>query len=279
MTFEKIQSHAKINLFLDVLSKRQDGYHEIYSLISKIDLHDDIEIEKSNSLEIIFEGQFSSMIKSNAIEQLFKYLFKKNYLTDFPFKIKVLKNIPVGAGLGGGSSNLASLLMYLIKNKLVNEDQCLKAARELGSDIEFFFETKPSFIIGKGLVDRSIEIISEKQILLVYPFIDLSTEAVFSNNKSFVKKSDINEKALSLQLEQILNVTSNNLEDSSINLCSQIKLALDFLRNHKNCQFARMTGSGSCVFAIIDNEIEASKVIQDIHSKYPDWWTKTTKLI
>ena len=115
--------------------------------------------------------------------------------------------------------------------------------------------------------------------MLVYPFIDLSTEAVFSNNKSFVKKSDINENAISLQLEQILDVTSNNLEDTSINLCSQIKLALDFLRNHKNCQFARMTGSGSCVFAVIDNEIEASKVIQDIHSKYPDWWTKTTKLI
>ena len=138
MTIEKIQSHAKINLFLDVLSKRKDGYHDIYSLISKIDLYDEIEIEKSNSLEIIFEGQFSSMIKSNAIEQLFKYLFKKNYLPDFPFKIKIQKNIPVGAGLGGGSSNLASLLMHLIKNKLVNEDQCLKAAKELGSDIEFF---------------------------------------------------------------------------------------------------------------------------------------------
>ena len=279
MISEKIQSHAKINLFLDVLSKHKDGYHDIYSLISKIDLCDDIEIEKSNSLEIIFEGQFSSMIKSNTIEHLFEYLFKKNYLSEFLFKIKIQKNIPVGAGLGGGSSNLASLLMHLTKNKLINEDQCLKAARELGSDIEFFFETKPSFIIGKGLVDRSIEIISEKQILLVYPFIDLSTEAVFSNNKSFVKKSDINENAISLHLEQILDVTGNNLEDSSINLCSQIKLALDLLRDHKNCQFARMTGSGSCVFTVIDNEIEASKVIQDIYSKYPDWWTKLTKLI
>ena len=109
MTIEKIQSHAKINLFLDVLSKRKDGYHDIYSLISKVDLYDEIEIEKSNSLEIIFEGQFSSMIKSNSIEQLFNYLFKKNYLSDFPFKIKIQKNIPVGAGLGGGSSNLSSL--------------------------------------------------------------------------------------------------------------------------------------------------------------------------
>ena len=62
------------------------------------------------------------------------------------------------------------------------------------------FETKPSFIIGKGLVDRPIEIISEKKILLVYPFKDLSTEAVFNNNKSFVKKSDINENAISIQL-------------------------------------------------------------------------------
>ncbi len=248
-------------------------------MISKVDLYDEIEIEKSNSLEIIFEGQFSSMIKSNGIEQLFKYLFKKNYLPEFPFKIIIQKNIPVGAGLGGGASNLASLLMHLIKNKLVNEDQCLKVARELGSDIEFFFETKPSFIIGKGLVDRSIEIISEKQILLVYPFKDLSTEAVFSNNKSFVKKSDINKNAINFQLEKILDVTSNSLEDSAINLCSQIKLALDFLKNHKNCQFARMTGSGSCVFAVIDNEIEASRVIQDLHSKYPDWWTKITKLI
>ena len=279
MTFEKIQSHAKINLFLDVLSKRKDGYHDIYSLISKIDLYDEIEIEKSNSLEIIFEGQFSSMIKLNAIEQLFEYLFQKNYLPEFPFKIKIQKNIPVGAGLGGGSSNIASLLMHLINNKLINEDQCLKTARELGSDIEFFFERKPSFIIGKGLVDRSINIICEKQILLVYPFIDLSTEAVFRNNKSFVKKSDINENATSLELEQILHVTSNNLETSSINLCSQINLALDFLRNHKNCQFARMTGSGSCVFALLDNEFEASKVTQDINSKFPDWWTKITKLI
>tara|TARA_B100001057_G_scaffold163769_1_gene164392 strand:- start:2189 stop:3031 length:843 start_codon:yes stop_codon:yes gene_type:complete len=277
---QKIQAYAKINLFLDVLSKQQDGYHEIYSLISKIDLHDDIEIVRNKSLDVIFEGSFSSMIKYNNIETLFEYLFSKNYLSEFPFKIKISKNIPVGAGLGGGSSNIASVLMYLRDNKLINEAQCLNAARDLGSDIEFFFETKPSFVVGRGIVDRSVKIINEKKvILLIYPQVDLSTKEVFKNNKSFVEKSKINEHSKYLDLMEILESSTNSLEPSAKNLCKDIDVALSCLSSHKNSQFERMTGSGSCVFGIFNDLSTASRILRDIQSKNPHWWLKVTKLI
>ena len=104
---ELLKSPAKINLFLDVLSKDNDGFHNIKSILTLIDLHDEIIIKDSESLDINFSGEFSNEINQNNIQILFDFLIKKNFIKSGKYSINIRKNIPVGAGLGGGSSNIA----------------------------------------------------------------------------------------------------------------------------------------------------------------------------
>ena len=107
---ELLKSPAKINLFLDVLSKENDGFHNIKSILTLIDLHDEIIIKESASLNINFSGEFSNEINQNNIQILFDFLIKKNFIKSDKYSINITKNIPVGAGLGGGSSNIAAIL-------------------------------------------------------------------------------------------------------------------------------------------------------------------------
>ena len=118
MNFIKIKSNAKINLALNVISK-SDKLHKIESLISFINLHDLIYIKKIRSKKhhIIFKGKFSKNINSkNTVSNLFKILEDRRLISQ-KFSIKIIKNIPQKAGLGGGSMNAANILKYLIKKK------------------------------------------------------------------------------------------------------------------------------------------------------------------
>ena len=135
---ELLKSPAKINLFLDVLSKDNDGFHNIKSILTLIDLHDEIIIKDSESLDINFLGEFSNEINQNNIQILFDFLIKKNFIKSGKYSINIRKNIPVGAGLGGGASNIAAILNSLCSKKIIKYNEAINIARELGSDIEFF---------------------------------------------------------------------------------------------------------------------------------------------
>ena len=115
-----IKSYAKINLFLNVVDKLDTGFHELNSVLSRIDLYDEIRIKDESSFSISYNGPFGDQVGSNDhISKLFNYLIDKNYLKQKSFAIHVVKNIPVGSGLGGGSSNVAEIIKYLINNENV----------------------------------------------------------------------------------------------------------------------------------------------------------------
>ena len=119
MKYYKIKSHAKINLFLNVIGKNS-SLHKIETIIAFIDLHDTIMIKttKSKKHNISFTGKFSKNIsKKNTVSHLLRLLDKEDLLKDKKFKIKINKQIPNQAGLGGGSMNAANLLKYFIKKK------------------------------------------------------------------------------------------------------------------------------------------------------------------
>ena len=121
MKFDKIKSYAKINLALNVVGKTSN-LHKIESIISFVDLHDDIMIKeiKSKKHYISFNGKFSKNIpKKNTISYLLQILEKKNLLKNKKFKIKIKKKIPSKAGLGGGSMNAANVLKYFLKKKII----------------------------------------------------------------------------------------------------------------------------------------------------------------
>jgi 4-diphosphocytidyl-2-C-methyl-D-erythritol kinase len=276
---ELLKSPAKINLFLDVLSKDNDGFHSIKSILTLIDLHDEILIKDSDSLDINFSGEFSDEINQNNIQILFDFLTKKNFIKSDKYSIKITKNIPVGAGLGGGSSNIAAILSFLYSKKIIKFNEAINVARELGSDIEFFLDTAPAIIVGKGDVLRRITTFKDSYLLLVYPNFTLSTEKVYKNNTKFDNEKHIALEKEDYDFDEIMQLSSNSLQMAAIGLCPDIKYIIDKLTSMKGSLYSRMTGSGSCCFAVFNEKDLAQEATNTLKSHHPDWWVNLSKII
>ena len=151
----KIKSFCKINLFLKVVKKLSNGYHNIVSLITFCNLHDIISISKTSNLndKISFTGDFKKGIntKSNTATDVLNLLRQKGLIGNQKYKINIQKNIPHGSGLGGGSSNAANLLNYFnLKMKLkLSKDEIKKLADKIGFDVSINLEKRNAFLTGK----------------------------------------------------------------------------------------------------------------------------------
>ena len=276
----KLKSFAKINLFLEVIGKYENNFHIINSIVSRINLYDEISIEKSKELTVSFKGQFGSLVENNNINLLFETLMKEKLIDNTNFIIEIDKNIPVGSGLGGGSSNVAAILNFLEKNGNIKKEGKLLISRKMGSDIEFFLEENPALLSGKGEVESRFMIPSNEFVLLIYPQKNLSTREVYSQSKIIDKKSIFNtDESNQLLLKEVMPNTSNSLEESAIKICKEIAEIKKILISDKQCQYARMSGSGSCYFGIYKSEKDAKNAEKDLLNQYSDWWTCVTKLI
>ena len=273
-----IKSYAKINLFLYVVNKLDAGFHELNSVLSRIDLYDEIRIKDDSSFSISYNGPYGDQVGSDDnVTKLFNYLIDKNYLKQKSFAIHVVKNIPVGSGLGGGSSNVAEIIKYLIRSDLLDNLISTEIARDLGSDIEFFIDEGSALISGKGNVDRRLKINSDKHFLIVFPNIQNSTKEIFNkysnlSGEKFSYNNDIN-------LDGILKGTSNELEKTALVANQEMTKVREYLDNDINCKYERMTGSGSAYFAVYEDKQKAEEAIQRISEEHPNWWTYLTRLI
>ena len=273
-----IKSYAKINLFLHIIDRLENGYHDLDTIISRINLYDEIKIQDGNNFSVRYEGKFSPMINVNDnVTLLFNYLIEKELIKNKNYNITVIKNIPVGSGLGGGSSNIAAILNYLKKTNILCDSQCIHVARALGSDIEFFLEDEPAKIHGRGIVETRIKILSDMYFLIVYPNILLSTKKIFSKNKKYrAQKFDYNEQ---MTLKNILLYTANDLEDSALSDQTEIQSVKNFFQNDQNCQFSRMTGSGSAFFGCYQSRRDLEEAISILNNEQPSWWAYKVELI
>ena len=273
-----IKSYAKINLFLNVVNKLDTGFHELNSVLSRIDLYDEIRIKDDSSFSISYNGPYGDQVGSDDnVSKLFNYLIDKNYLKQKSFAIHVVKNIPVGSGLGGGSSNVAEIIKYLIRSDLLDNSISTEIARDLGSDIEFFIGEGSALISGKGNVDQRLKINSDKHFLIVFPNVQNSTKEIFNKHSNlsgekFSYNNDIN-------LDGILKGTSNELEKTALIANQEMTKVREYLDNDINCKYERMTGSGSAYFAVYEDKQKAEEAIQRISEEHPNWWTYLTRLI
>ena len=276
----KLKSFAKINLFLEVIGKYENNFHIINSIVSRINLYDEISIKKNKELIISFKGQFGPLVENNNIHLLFETLIQEKLIDDAGFIIEIDKNIPVGAGLGGGSSNVATILNFLEENDYIKKEEKLLISRKIGSDIEFFLEENSALLSGKGEVESRFTIPTNAFVLLIYPQRMLSTKDVYSQSQIIYKKSifKINESN-QLLFDEIMSNTSNSLEESAMKICKEIREIKNILISDKECQYPRMSGSGSCYFGIYKSEKDAKNAEKDLLNQYSDWWTCVTKLI
>ena len=282
----KIKSYCKINLFLKVIKRLKNGYHNIISLVTFCELHDVISIKKINSSrdKINFSGKFKDGInnKSNTITKVLNLLRKNNLVKNQFFKINIKKNIPHGSGLGGGSSNAANLLNYLNKKIKLNlrNNKIEKFARKIGFDVPISLEKKNTFLNGKK--DKILRLNKKFRLnlLIVYPNIICATKKIYRRNtkKSLIQSSFFNAKN-NRQLIDLLKNENNDLEKTVVKLYPKIGKIISYIKSRKGCYFSRITGSGSACIGIFSNMKNAMYAQKLIKLKYPKYWSVVSKTI
>jgi len=283
----KIKSYCKINLLLKVTKRLKNGYHNIASLITFCDIYDVISISKSGKAKdkISISGKFKKGINknSNTATKTLNLLRKNKLLSNESYKIKIQKNIPHGSGLGGGSSNAASLLNYLKPqmNLKLNKSKMEKLASKIGFDVPICLEKKNTFLIGKKEKMLRIKKKFKFNILIVYPNLVCSTEKIYKKNKKItLLKKGLNFNILSKEkLINYLKNERNDLENTVLKIYPKIKNVIKVIKLQKGCYFSRISGSGSAcigIFSNMENAIYAKKLIK---LKYPNYWCVVSKTI
>jgi len=279
----KLKSYCKINLFLRIVSKLKNGYHNIKSLITWLQLYDVILVKKSNNKKdkINFSGKFKLGIDSefNTITKLLNLLRKNNYLKKEKFIINIQKNIPHGSGLGGGSSNAGDLLNYFnIKLKL-SQKKINLIAREIGFDVPISLKKKNTFLNGKNNGILRLNKRLNLNLLIVYPNVVCSTKKIYQKNRQIgLSKVQMlfgfqNKK----QLINILKKEENDLEKTVIKIYPKVGRVIDLIKSQKGCYFSRITGSGSACFGIFSNMENAIYAQKMIKRKNPNYWCAVSK--
>jgi len=243
----KIPSPAKINLHLQVLRKRRDGFHDIASAMQLIDLSDEMNFEfSSEGIELIEEPY---PIKNNLILKAAKIL-QKITNTNQGIKIKLKKKIPIQKGLGGGSSNVATTLVVL--NKIwktnLNKKQLLKIGAEIGSDVPFFIHGQSAWVKGRGEIIEYIDLQS-KNFMLVFPEASISTKTAFEN--------------ITLGKEDAISVEDFKQGKSKNSFSSWARRTYpeidDLFNKLEKIGNPKLTGTGSAIFLNIKNHEPASE--------------------
>lgn len=199
----KILSPAKINLHLQITSKRKDGYHNLISLFQMVSLYDEISIKIIKNDEILLNGNFDCPMEDNLIYKAIVWLRKRHNIKS-GFRINCIKNIPQGAGLGGGSSNAAAILTGV--NSLLNlgnsKEDLKVGALELGSDIPFFLEGPTSIAEGRGEILTNLPTREDLYLLISDTGFHSSTREIFNllnieeNNNKSLSLGDITDSYL-----------------------------------------------------------------------------------
>ena len=275
-----LKSFSKINLSLNINSKLKNGLHDIQSYYCLINLFDKIKIRKIDKKKdkVVFFGPFVKYIKksNNSIINLLKLLRKLELISGY-YSVNVIKNIPVFSGLGGGTSNAASVLKFLLKGK-VSKNILEKIEKLIGSDLRLFFH-KQGFL--QNL--RTIKTIKKQKLffLLSRPNIICSTKKIYSKVKKYSKKKKFNFQKMNNKKGFINYILEQNNELQSIveEEYPSIKILLKDINTEKGCYFSRMSGSGSVCYGLFNNESNAKKALNKIKTKHPKFWFSIAKTV
>ncbi len=263
-----ISAPAKINLFLKVTGKRPDGYHNIFSWFQALDLCDHLEIEKirESKIEIITDADNIPTGPENLVYQAAQLVRSRAGYRE-GFRIKLWKNIPVGAGLGGGSSDAASLIKGCDRLLGLGWSRAVMsvAGLELGSDIPFFFSRGQAEVTGRGEIVKLIELPTDYQVVLVTPSFEIRAEEAYRKLRLDLTAQlmGVNFKGCrqARELFQIISKSANDLERTlreSYPILDKIEEKLRIL----GANIVRISGSGPTVFALFDNGTISDKMLK-----------------
>ena len=281
MKEDKIKSFAKINLSLGVLGKYNKNLHRIETLVSFIGLNDQIKIKKikQDNHRVIFQGKFSKKIhKKNTVTKLLNILDDQNLINNQKYQIKINKNIPIKAGLGGGSMNASTILNYLLKKnkKKLSEAKLIQICNKIGSDVILGLKKKNSILFGNGKLIRS-QAKLKLYTLILKPTFGCSTKFLYQGIK-YYSKPVLKKKSKIFSINTLSNLR-NDLEIVAFKkypILSRIKKTMETL---PEVSLVKMTGSGSCIIAFFNTKKASLNGAKILKKKYKNYWCILSKTI
>lgn len=258
----KKKSYAKINLILDVIEKRQDGYHNIDGIMQMIDLYDEVEVKISDKFEITSNSKDIPLDEKNLVYKVYKAL-KEKYKFNERFSILIEKNIPVSAGIAGGSTNSAVVIEMIdeILGLNMSLDDKKQIGKSVGADIPYLLVGKTARTRGIGDELEILDSLPTTDILIVNNGVEIATPYVYSN---------IVPSGNSDRIDKLINVYKNKnydeffkglynvMEKVSILYCPEIQNIKDKMYEF-NCIKSLMSGSGPTVFGIFNDDKDIKK--------------------
>src|SRR3990170_5774389 len=262
-----VLSPAKVNLFLRVLRKRADGYHDIVSIMQPISLYDEIslDIREGRGISIECDNISIPVDRTNLAFKAAEAFFKTTGINNKAI-IKIKKRIPVAAGLGGGSSNAATVLMALNELTSLNlsANDLAKIGLAIGSDVPFFLVGKPCLAKGRGEILEPVEL-PKFWYVLINPGFPVSTQWVYRNLNltKNIENININISKVSKNIAAIQRLLINDLEAVTLRKHYEIQELKDALLA-LDATGALMSGSGQTVFGVFFNKGKAKKAFEQI---------------
>ena len=260
------KSPAKINLFLKIINKRDDGFHNIRTGITFIDLCDEITVQPHNKFEVIYTGKFApknNLFEDCIIEKLFTYIH-----VDKPkFLFTISKNFPYEAGLGSASSNVASVIKILENLELIKKKNIFDYV-DLGSDIPIFLNQKDALVRGRGDLIANVHF-PKYYFLLIRPSFKCSTKKMYDS----FQPSDFDYNA-EFDLEEINDQDSGNDFEKILKKNEPEFLSIiNFLEDFDDVIFSRLTGSGSCIYSVFEKKEHAINAQKKFQQSFSNLWT------
>ncbi len=275
---------AKVNLTLRVLRRRDDGYHEIESLVAFADFGDRLSFSRGRELTLTVRGPSAAAAGEDADNLVLKAA--RALAERIPgiglgaFDLE--KNLPVAAGIGGGSADAGAALRLIARaNELAADDRRLyEAARATGADVPVCLDARARIMRGIGDLLSAPLSLPPLPAVLVNPRVALPTKAVFAAWRLAAAPGAALDLAAVCKLTgrdpllQLLATQSNDLEDAAIALTPVIADVLSELRGLSGCQLARMSGSGATCFGLFSSATAARAAGKVLSDKYQHWWVK-----
>ncbi len=261
---------AKINLGLDVLAKREDGYHELEMVMSSVDLADRVVLEPIAENKIIVQSNkaFLPVDRRNNVYQA-AAIVKERYQIREGIKISVTKNIPVAAGLGGGSTDCAAALRGM--NRMWQLDlpmtDLIDIGMEVGTDVPYCLYGTTAFIAGKGEKVQPLRPMPQCWVVLVKPRMSVSTRKIFQQvdleGISHPNMQQLAQAILAQDYQQMIRYMGNSLEDVTIPKHPIVQQIKDRMIKY-GADAALMSGSGPTVFALCQKQSRAQRIVNGL---------------
>jgi 4-diphosphocytidyl-2-C-methyl-D-erythritol kinase len=287
MTALRDTAKAKINLTLEVLGRRADGFHELKSLVCFAALGDNVALEPGEELALSIEGPFASALEGENLILSAADAAKAAYPALKLGRFNLTKMIPVAAGLGGGSADAASATRLLARANpgALDEESWLELGEGLGSDVPVCLKSRPALMTGRGETVTPVRGFPSCAIVLVNPGLPLAASDVYGVLVSSDLLAPPEQPAETLDFhgsfERLIDYAAarrNDLEPAALSLAPVIGEVLAALQSCDGTRLARLSGSGPTCFALFATEDEAKAAATSLRTLHPSWWIEATTL-